>query len=102
MDFSKALALVKAGKRLQRPHMHDEHTIEKHSTQMAPPDGLHPNGQWTEPKPKKIVLTSFVFSADKQLTLHTVDGRDVPWHASQEDLLADDWVQCTASPSTAS
>jgi hypothetical protein len=104
MDFSAALKLAKAGKLVQRPHMHDEHTIEDHSEQLKPHSPEHPGGVWTDPKPKHVVITSWVHwpKTSNAPVLHTVDGREMPYHADPADLAADDWRECTASPSTAS
>lgn len=68
MDFSRALELLKQGRRLTRGNWNGK-------------------GQWIElqkPNAYSKMMKAYIF-------IHPVDGCLVPWVASQTDLLADDW-----------
>ena len=93
MDFSMALLELKAGKRIQRPHMLDHHT-RKYLKALSPAEEA--SGKKAEEVSEDIHLESFVHLAAGAMVLHTVDGRELPWHPEHADTLAEDW-ECTAS-----
>jgi hypothetical protein len=66
MDFSDALREIKNGGTVAR-------------------SGWNGKGQWIYWRPSTEDLGDF-------LAIHPVSGPDVPWLASQTDLLAEDWV----------
>ena len=68
MDFSKALELLKTGAKIYR---HGWNGIGQHLELQTPDE----NSKMTLP---------YIF-------IQTVDGKLVPWVASQTDLLSDDW-----------
>lgn len=73
MRFEEALPLIREGQRLMRKGWHAQHQWVSHSQARA---GLA--------EPVWMLLLPF-------LSFRTVGGDYVPWVASQEDLLADDW-----------
>jgi hypothetical protein len=86
MDFSEALAQLKAGQRITRA-------------------GWNGRGMWLLLVPGSAIqvaadrplglaapeLVNSVVPYRPHIDMKTVDGEIVPWVASQTDLLADDW-----------
>ena len=85
MDFSKALELIKAGKRVQRAGWNGKGMFlflfagSTFTVNRAPLLGIYPEG------------TQINYHA--HIDMKTADGYVVPWLCSQTDMLADDWSE---------
>ena len=75
MNFGQAIEALKIGKRLRR-------------------EGWNGKGQYIElqvPDEHSKMKHPYIY-------IHPVDGRLVPWLASQTDMLADDWEVVPVAP----
>ena len=75
VDFSVALKVVKAGKRIQR-------------------SGWNGKGMWVQYHPAQNLCQydGTMISVREYLMMRTAQGDYVPWLASQTDILATDWM----------
>lgn len=85
MDFSRALELIKSGKRVARKGWNGRNMFlflvpgSSFKVNRAPLLGIYPEG--TE------------ISYHAHIDMKTAQGYVVPWLASQADMLADDWEE---------
>jgi hypothetical protein len=85
MEFSEALQLVKAGRRVARRGWNGKDMFiflvpgSKFSVNRPPLLGIYPEG------------TEIEYHA--HIDMKTAQGYIVPWLASQADLLAEDWLE---------
>ena len=83
MNFGDALALIKAGKKLQRTGWNGKglfvFLVPGSTFQVNRPPllGIYPEGTTIDYR--------------SHIDMRTVDGQIVPWVASQTDVLAEDW-----------
>jgi len=83
LSFSEALDLIKSGKLLQREGWNGKGMFvflvqgSRFQVNRAPLNAIFPGG------------TTIDYNA--HIDMRTAQGRIVPWLASQDDLLSDDW-----------
>lgn len=83
MDFGQALIELKSGKKVQRTGWNGKGMFlflvpgSKFKVNRAPLLGIYPEGTEIDYCP--------------HIDMKTVDGKIVPWLASQTDVLAEDW-----------
>lgn len=88
LTFSEALALLKAGKRVERDGWNGKGMFlflvpgSHFKVNRAPLLGIYPEGTGIDYRP--------------HIDMKTAQGDVVPWVASQSDLLADDWLEVMA------
>ena len=87
MDFSAALAEVKAGRKITRSGWNGKGMFVVF--QKGYPDGIAINANTSEATgiPQGTVCRFLPY-----LMLRTAQGDFVPWLASQTDILAEDWI----------
>lgn len=95
MDFSAALKLAKAGRKISRMGWNGagQYVV----AQRGYPDGVPANANTSEALGVPLG-TQLVFNP--YLMIRTVDGSFAPWLASQGDLFAADWVEWVERPPT--
>lgn len=87
MDFSKALELVKTGKRIARSGWNGKGMYVAY--QPGYPNGIAINANTSKAigQPEGTVCRFLPY-----LMMRTADGSFVPWPISQTDALANDWT----------
>ena len=88
MDFSKALQLLKAGKKLARSGWNGKGMFVVY--QKGYPDGIPCNAQTAEAWGMK---EGDLFRCNPYLQIRNVDGSHSMWVPSIGDLLAEDWYE---------
>ena len=88
MDFSKALQLLKAGKKLARSGWNGKGIFVVY--QKGYPDGIPCNAQTAEAWGMK---EGDLFRCNPYLQIRNVDGSHSMWVPSIGDLLAEDWYE---------